>query len=169
MNHRPFEEWLLDEQRLTSEQARELQTHLHACPSCTAVAEINLALRSAPHLSPAPGFSRRFQQRLRRYHRTQRQRQALGMLTLLLGSAGLLYGLAGPLVQEVMRSPAQWLIIAVQSLLFVVMLIQAVGAAVQVIALLSPAAGFLTLALVGALALLWVSAIRHTTRPLQGV
>ncbi len=169
MNHRPFEEWLLDEQRLTTEQGRALQTHLRACPSCTAIAEVNLALRSAPLLSPAPGFSRRFQKRLSRYHRIQRQRQAFGMLMLLLGSAGLLYGLAGPLVQEMMRSPAQWLIIAVQSLLFVVTLTQAVGAAVRVIALLAPGAGFLALALAGSLALLWVLAIRRTTRPFQGV
>ncbi len=31
MNHRPFEDWLLDDQPLTPEQKRDLQSHLRTC------------------------------------------------------------------------------------------------------------------------------------------
>ena len=39
MNHRPFEDWLLEDQRLTSDEERELQAHLRVCTSCAAIAE----------------------------------------------------------------------------------------------------------------------------------
>ena len=53
MNHRPFEDWLLDNAALTPDQKRQLQTHLQTCSSCTAIAEVNLALKSVRLAEPA--------------------------------------------------------------------------------------------------------------------
>jgi hypothetical protein len=53
MNHRPFEDWLLDDQPLNPSQKRELDTHLRACKVCSGIAESNLALRSARVIAPA--------------------------------------------------------------------------------------------------------------------
>ena len=46
MNYLPFEDWLLEDQHLTSDQEHELQSHLRVCASCAAIAELNLALHS---------------------------------------------------------------------------------------------------------------------------
>ena len=64
MNYRPFEDWLLEDQHLTSDQERELQAHLRVCTSCAAIAESNLALHSTRMVSPAEGFVSRFEMRL---------------------------------------------------------------------------------------------------------
>ena len=64
MNHRPFEDWLLEDQPLTSDQERDLQAHLRTCTSCSAIAESNFALHSTHMVRPAEGFAARFQLRL---------------------------------------------------------------------------------------------------------
>jgi hypothetical protein len=38
MDHRPYEDWLLDDERLTPEQDRDLRIHLRNCPECAALA-----------------------------------------------------------------------------------------------------------------------------------
>ena len=87
MNHRPFEDWLLDDQPLTPDQIRDLQIHLRGCDSCSAIAESNLALRSARLMSPAPGFNIRWQERLVVARRAQRQRNVIGILAFSLAMA----------------------------------------------------------------------------------
>ena len=56
MNHRPFEDWLLNQEPLTSEQKCELQAHLRECPSCTSLTEVNMALRMVKPANPAKFF-----------------------------------------------------------------------------------------------------------------
>ena len=85
MNHRPFEDWLLDEQPLTPEQKRDLQSHLRLCTSCSAIAESNLAIHTTQMVSPAPGFTDRFKARLVRRRSEQKWRQIVGTLVLVLG------------------------------------------------------------------------------------
>jgi len=73
MNHRPFEEWLLENQPLTPEQKQELRDHLKICTNCTALTEVDLALKSTRLVAPVAGFTDRFQLRLaaeRKHHRT---------------------------------------------------------------------------------------------------
>ncbi len=64
MDHRPYENWLLDDERLTAEQERDLRAHLRNCPDCSALERANLALRASPLSVPAEGFVARFQVRL---------------------------------------------------------------------------------------------------------
>jgi hypothetical protein len=109
MNHRPFEDWLLDDQPLNEQEQRELQAHLHACTSCTAIAEANLALRSTRWVSPTAGFARRFSGRLARWKTRQRRYQVLGTLVLVLGGLAAMYLFAGPLVRQALQSPADWI------------------------------------------------------------
>lgn len=91
MNHRPFEDWLLENQSLTPAQKQELKNHLKTCASCTALTEVDLALKSTSQVAPRSGFTERFQLRLaaeRKKHRT-RQLWGLGLLGLvILLSAG---------------------------------------------------------------------------------
>ena len=46
MDHLPFEDWILNDEPLTPQQKRELDAHLQACRTCTALREVDLALRT---------------------------------------------------------------------------------------------------------------------------
>ena len=119
MNHRPFEDWLLDDQPLDPTQKRELDAHLRACDVCSAIAESNLALRSARVVAPAPGFTARFQERLVLARRAQRRRTLLGTLFFSLGGLTVLALLAGPTLVSLIGSPAEYLSTMVRALLFI--------------------------------------------------
>jgi hypothetical protein len=174
MNHRPFEEWLLDDQPLTLEQERDLESHLRICTSCSAIAESNLALHSIRIISPAPGFKDRFQLRLAQRRREQRWRQIIGTLVLVLGGIGLLYWLAGPTIQEALNSPAAWITTVVGYFLFLLTSLQVLGVVstilLRVVPTFVPPAGLLILGLVvSGVSLLWIFSIWRVTRTPQGV
>ena len=110
MNHRPFEDWLLNDEFLTPEQQRELQAHMRVCDACATLAEVNLALRSARIASPAPGFVTRFETRLAAQRALQQRRMVLGMTILAVGGLGLLTLFAWPLLTQLIESPASILV-----------------------------------------------------------
>ena len=174
MNHRPFENWLLDDQLLDPNRKRELDVHLLICEACSAIAESNLALRSARIVAPAPGFTSRWQERLLVARRAQRRRTLFGSLFFSLGGLIFLAMLAGPTLVSVLGSPAEWISTMVQSLLFIYTTIAAALEAGSVIFRVLP--GFIPrfmwlviLSTFSGLVLLWsVSIWRLMGRP-QGV
>jgi len=174
MNHRPFEDWLLEDQPLTSEQERELQAHLRTCSVCTAIAESNLALHSTRMISPSEGFVPRFETRLAQNRKTMRLRQIIGMSIFIAAALGFLYWFASPFIQEVMRSPANWITNVVGAFLFVLTSIQALSEVGHVFSrilpdFVSPVEWFLISFLVSGLGLLEVLSIWRFTRTPQGV
>ena len=174
MNHRPFEDWLLEDQPLDPTQKRELDAHLRSCNACRAIAESNLALRSARVVSPAPGFSARWQERLVLARRAQRRRTLLGTLFFSLGGLLLLALLVGPLVASVFGSPAEWIAAMVRALLFIYTTIVAVAEAGSIIVRVLPSfvPPFVWLILFSTLsgfALLWSISIWRLIRRPQGV
>ncbi len=174
MNHRPFEDWLLDDQHLTRQQERDLQSHLRVCTSCAAIAQSNLALHSTRRVAPATGFGERFQVRLAGRRREQRWRQIVGTLVLVLGGLGLLYWLAGPLLQEALRSPAQWVTTVVGYFLFILTSVQVLSEASSILlrvlpSFVSPAGWFIVSLLFSGLGLLWTVSIWRFARAPQGV
>lgn len=96
MNHRPFEDWLLEETPLSPVQQAELEAHLAACPACRALAEVNLALHTARLLDPPPGFLERFQKRLAVERAAMQRRTFFGWFLLTLGGVLLLLWFAWP-------------------------------------------------------------------------
>ena len=92
MNHRPFEDWLLNDQPLTPTEKRDLDTHIRTCKYCAALAETGLVLRSVRMVSPQPGFTSRFQKCLAA-QRIADRRRFCGLSVFLLGGAGLLFWL----------------------------------------------------------------------------
>jgi hypothetical protein len=79
MNHQPFKDWLLSEEKLTTDQTLALQEHLLSCESCSQIEaawkEVNITFNKVPQVGPAPGFSTRWQANLAAYHlRRQKQR-----------------------------------------------------------------------------------------------
>ena len=84
MDHRPFEDWLLNNETLSAEENRQLNAHLQGCCSCSALAEVNLALKTAKMAEPATGFAERFQMRLEAQKKAVRRRNFWGLLVLTL-------------------------------------------------------------------------------------
>jgi hypothetical protein len=174
MNHQPFETWLLEDVPLKTEQQRELQAHLHMCPACSAIAEANLALRSARLAAPLDGFTARFERRLLTHRREQRARQRIGGILFTLGGLALLLWLAGPLLMGFMRSPAQWITMAVGYVLFLVTFAQTLAEAGRVLLhvvpeFVTPFGWMIAFSTLAGLGLLWSISIWRFTRRPQGV
>jgi len=174
MNHRPFEDWLLEDQPLDPTQKRELHAHLRECDVCSALAESNLALRSARVVAPAPGFSARFQERLVLARRAQRRRTLLGTLFFSLGGLVLLALLAGPILVSMIGSPAEWISSMVRAALFVYTTSLAIAEAGSVImrvlpGFMPPFVWLVLLSTFSGLALLWSVSIWRLMRRPQGV
>ena len=108
-NHLPFEDWLFSDEPLDPEQSRTLQAHLQDCLSCRekdlAWHEVETRLKAAPVLSPAPGFTLRWQARLAAERLRKERRQTLYILLFSLGGAGLLLFILGWLTLPALRSP----------------------------------------------------------------
>jgi len=132
MNHRPFEDWLLNEQHLTPAEKRDLDAHLRVCRQCAALAETGLELRASRMVSPAPGFTARFQARLAARRIAERRRRLLGLIVLLVGGGGLLLWLAAPFLLVLFGSPARWLTVVIGYLLFFVSSARTLGEALFV-------------------------------------
>jgi len=174
MNHRPFEDWLLADERLSPEHRRGLQAHLCMCTPCAALAEVNLALRSAKTATPTPGFTRRFQARLAERRVTQRKRAILGALVLALGGLGLLAWYTGPFLLAALHSPAELLatwVTYLTSLWISVQTISEVGLVLlRVVPGFVPAYVWMVIAsALAGFSLMWVVSIWKFTRIPQGV
>jgi hypothetical protein len=108
-NHLPFEDWLFSDEPLDPQQNRALQGHLEGCLTCRekdlAWHEVETRLKAAPVLSPAPGFTMRWQARLAAERLRKERRQTLNILLFSLGGAGLLLFILAWLVLPALRSP----------------------------------------------------------------
>jgi hypothetical protein len=174
MNHQPFENWLLDEDSLSSQQQRDLQEHLRGCASCSGVADSNLALLSTRMVMPAPGFTERFRPRLVTWKREQVRRQAMGTVLLVIFGISLLYALAGPAMLEAARSPAAWLGQVTAYAVEVLALFSVIGQVGSILlrnvpSIIPPASWPVTLLACGLLAALWIRTMRRIARAPQGV
>ena len=174
MNHRRFEDWLLEDQHLASDQERELQAHLRTCTTCAAIAESNLALHSTRMVSPAEGFVFRFETRLVGHRKATRIRQIFGSMIFVLAGLALLYWLASPFIQEALRSPADWITNVVGYFLFILTSVQALSEVSRVFLHLlpdfvSPLGWLVILFLISGLGLLEGLTIWRFTRTPQGV
>jgi hypothetical protein len=109
MVHRPFEDWLLDEERLTTEKAVALQEHLQSCASCRQLSqawqEVEVDLHTSPILAPRTGFTNRWQARLEADRRRLHRRQSAAALGFSLGGAAWLFGSLTLLALPVLTTP----------------------------------------------------------------
>jgi hypothetical protein len=174
MNHRPFEEWLLNDNNLTSTEKRELDLHLRTCAHCTALSATGLALRSANVVAPSGGFTVRFQQRLATQKIAERRRRLWGIMVLIVGGVGLLSWVAAPYVYAFISSPVEWITTAISYFLFIITSLQALTQVMTVLARILPdfIPPYILMVLISALAgfsLLWTISIWRLSRDPQGV
>jgi len=174
MNHRPFEDWLLNDKKLTNAEKRELDSHLRICRPCSAIAETGFALRCARVISPAPGFVARFEQRLAAQKIAERRRRLWGLILLILTGVGLFGWLAAPYVYAFILSPVQWITALIGYFLFVVTSLQVLTEMIAVFLnilsnLIPPYMWMVFASALAGFSLLWTISIWRFSRAPQGV
>lgn len=97
MTHTFIQDWLFAEpESLSPSEAGELQQHLLECPECRAqsraLTEAERCLRSQPLLSPAKGFTARWQARLQAERDLRHRRQTSLVVGISLSSIVTLFG-----------------------------------------------------------------------------
>ena len=73
MNHQPFETWLLSDDALDEDQTRSLQAHLATCDQCARIlsswGQVHQLFEATAEITPEPGFSMRWQERLAEHNK----------------------------------------------------------------------------------------------------
>jgi hypothetical protein len=113
MSHQPYEAWILDQATLSTEERRTLQAHIDGCQQCTRLQHrwqlVNQELRTRRMVSPAPGFSQRWQATLAERKAQEQRKQAWKIAGLLMGTA-LLILLFMTAYTIATTSPTDWLV-----------------------------------------------------------
>jgi hypothetical protein len=174
MNHQPFEDWLLNDKLINPKQKLELDAHLRICSYCSALAETGKALRLVKKISPAAGFSARFQARLAAQKAAERRRRLWGAILFTVGGTVMLMGLAAPYLASFLASPAAWITSLIEWGVFLLTTLQAMAQAGSVFLDVIPGfiPAFVWMVLVSALAgigLLWSISIWRFVRVPRGV
>jgi hypothetical protein len=168
MDHQPYKNWLLDDERLSAEQERDLRSHLRNCPECAALDRSNMVLRAAPMSVPAPDFTARFQVRLAAERRAQRVSGILSIgLVLVVGTGALLFLLPSYLAY-LSLSPTQFAVTLISPLVNLAVTLYTTSLSGSplvdvVISFVPPYMWALSLALFG-VGCLWVLSLRKFTR-----
>ena len=173
MNHRPFEDWLLNDMPISPEQKRELDSHLRTCAYCAALVETGKALSSVKMVSPAAGFTSRFQTRLAARKVAERRRRFWGAILFVAGGIGILMWVAGPYLAAFFAAPATWISALVEWGIFLITTLQAMAQAGSVIldvvpGFLSPFAWMVLLSALAGISLLWSVSIWRFVRVPRG-
>jgi hypothetical protein len=174
MDHRPFEDWLLDNQPINMDQTRQLNTHLRTCSSCTALAEVNLALDSVMVAAPADGFTNRFHVRLAAKKQALQKKNFWGFIVLTLSVIGLFVWVSWPVLKDLFQSPVNLLASWISSVVSFWASLQAIFQAGMVLFKVVP--GFVPayiwaviLFAAGGWSLVWVISLMKITKVPQGV
>jgi hypothetical protein len=172
MDHRPFKDWLIENKRLTPAEKNQLGAHLQVCTSCKAIAEVDLALKTARVESPRQGFAKRFELRLADRKKVLHRRNAWGFSLLAAGVTGMLIFLFWPFLKGLVQSPVDVLGSWLTSLISFWSNFQALFHTGQIVFRVVP--GFVPVfvwivlvAAAGAWGLIWVFSILKITRSLQ--
>jgi len=174
MDHRPFEDWLLEDKALTADEKRLLNTHLRDCPSCTSLAEVDLALKSVRVVEPAAGFAERFRVRLEARKRILRQRNFWGFFVLVACALNLLALVAWPLIEHLVHAPVDALTAWLSSILSFWASLQALLHAGEVLFKVMPSfvpayIWMMVLFAAGGWSLLWIFSLMKFTKFPRGV
>jgi hypothetical protein len=172
MDHRPYEDWLLDDERLTPQQDRDLRLHLRNCPACNALERANLSLRSSAVIAPAEGFRLRFQVRLAAQSKLQRRRSLIGLSLLAVVGMGGLFWLLSPYLPYLALPPAQLASLWISNLVYLALTARALSALgntfLNVLGSLVPAyVWVLSIPLLAGLGFLWTVSFRRIGKTAQ--
>ena len=174
MNHQPFEEWLLNEKLISPREKLDLDAHLRICSYCSALAETGKALHTTKKVSPAAGFSTRFQARLAIQKAADQRRKRWGTVLFMMGGLVMLLWLTGPYLSSFFASPATWIAALIEWAVFLITTLQAVTQAGSVLlrtlpGFLSPFVFMVLASAFAGIGLLWSVSIWRFVRVPRGV
>jgi len=177
MDHRPYEDWLLNDDlqqqiALTSEQQRDLRVHLRNCAECSALEHANFMLRSSKTLPPVDGFGLRFRQRLDEQRSIQQRRAFFGWFMLAIVSLGGLIWLLFPFLPYFAMTPSQLSGKLISNMVYITLMVRALNAILftflSVLGSLVPLyVWMLMFVLIGGLGLLWSFSFHKTGKIFQ--
>jgi len=138
MNHQPFEDWLLNDKLIDPKQKLELDAHLRVCSYCSALAETGMALRSVKMISPAAGFTARFETHLATRKLIERRRRLWGTVLFTFGGLAMLMWIATPYMASFFASPATWITSLIEWGVYLITTLQAILQAGSVVLRVMP-------------------------------
>jgi hypothetical protein len=124
MNHQPFRDWLFIEEDLSAEQSRSLQEHLSACDSCSQIKsswkELDVLFQKATQVSPAQGFTQRWQTHLVEYRSAQQRRRGWFTIGATALTTIVLLIILATQVWQLIQAPGPYMLIWVDRLISVI-------------------------------------------------
>jgi hypothetical protein len=174
MNHQPFEDWLLNDKLINPKQKLELDAHMRTCSYCSALAETGKALRLVKKVSPAAGFSARFQTRLALQKAAERRRRLWGAVLFTSGGLVMLMWLLWPYLASFLASPATWITSLIEWGVFLITTLWAMAQAGSVLfdvipGFIPPFAWMVVISALAGIGLLWSVSIWRFVRVPRGV
>jgi len=145
-NHQPFEDWLLSDSTLSEQENLQLEEHLDTCETCR---QLSAAWRSveqqfsvAMQISPAPGFTERWQGLLAEDLDKKFRQQTVVTLAIFGIGTLVLFGLLSLFLFPVIQTPLPYLLTSLYRVTLVVAsagnLFSAVSKALQKIITVAP-------------------------------
>jgi hypothetical protein len=114
MNHQPFRDWLLSEEKLSADQTLALQEHLKSCEFCrqTEISwlEVESTFQKKPQAQPAPGFTNRWQAHLSEYLERKRKRRSWIIIGLNAVIVIVLLGLLTSQIWSLIQAPGPFIV-----------------------------------------------------------
>ncbi len=111
--HQPFEEWIFSDEALLPEQSLALQEHLRTCDSCrcrqAAWRNVERLFCTSVPVSPAPGFTNRWQERMYAQQVLRQRRHGWMLFGITAGSAILILVVLASQFLRAFQSPSQLL------------------------------------------------------------
>jgi hypothetical protein len=124
MDHQPFRNWLLSEERLSAEQIQSLQQHLASCESCSQIEsawkEVDFQFQNSYLVAPKSGFTERFQARLVAYQSARQLRKGWLTISATAFIAMLLLVLLVTQVWELIQAPGPFMMAMLERLVSVI-------------------------------------------------
>jgi hypothetical protein len=115
MNHQPFRDWLLTDEKLSADQVHELQVHINSCASCKQIGsawqEVESTLHKAPQVQPEPGFINRWQAHLAEYIERKQKRRGWMMIGLTSIIIIALLGIVSNQLWSLLQTPGPFLVV----------------------------------------------------------
>jgi hypothetical protein len=171
MNHLPYKEWLLSEERLSNEQAQALKEHLRQCETCRQIepawTDVQVLFHKAPAAEPLFGFSGRWQSRLEKHKLRKQRRLAWIIMGGFSGIAAILLILFGSQLWEMVNAPGNIILLWVSRLTGILSIYWAIQNFFNGLAVYIPSIPWLFMifgiGMVSFLSVLWLAAYRKLT------
>lgn len=108
-DHQLFNEWLFSDEDFSHEDVQASEEHLKMCDSCRQLSiawgEVEDEIQAAPILSPAAGFTERWQTRFVADRLKRQHRQNISILFLCVGGAALFLIVSSVMIIPLFKSP----------------------------------------------------------------